>query len=120
MYYLGCIEEDGRKSDSISQHYLWAGETKVNKNEALKMINLTEDQLITIECQYASYKKRLDEFIVIEVPDFNLAERMVLAADSGNFPKEASTILLITTKPGLSIDGLHVGKLLGLEFIGSF
>jgi len=119
MSYLGFLtNETTIKNGCFPKHYLWAGEAKLTKNAVLKITGLTTDQIIDIQCYYSKNKRLLDEIIILEVTDIDMAERFILVADAGNLAKESNSMLLITLKANVNLDGTEVAKLLGMDFIG--
>ena len=101
-------------------HYLWTGTAKLSKAEIIKSTGRKDKEIDSLTFHHAKEKKRIDEIIMLEVQDFDLAERMILQLDSmGIFPT-ANAILILSLDNSLKINIEEISKTLGMDFIAEF
>lgn len=98
LNYLGQINGNNADHDSGAglRHYLWIGSNKLSKVQIVKATRLNDSEIKNIHFYYDKVPKRIDEIIILEVPDVELAEQMILKADASAASTETNAMLLLS------------------------
>ncbi|EDM38512.1 hypothetical protein PBAL39_20605 [Pedobacter sp. BAL39] len=122
LKHLGQLDnpEMPAGSKTIKSHYLWIGAVKLSKAEIIKSTGLKGKEIDSLNFHYSKEKKRIDETIMLEVQDFDLAERMVLNLDHMGISPTAHAVLLLSADNSFKIDIEEISKTLGMDFIAEF
>ncbi len=130
--YLGKAEKitTGSKGGGAGVHYLWVGEKETMSPEIVRMVADKEkikgfikkeiQADASINFYYDNKKGKLDEIIIIQVEDFNIAENMILQVDKMKIPPAANAILDLVADKSIKIDGAKISAALGMAYIGKF
>lgn len=119
--YIGQLMQasDENSSDSSAIHHLWVGENKLDKKNIIKQIGIDKDKLIKINYYHAGKSGKLDEILILQIEDFNVAEKMILKVDKMKIPTASSMLELIL--PGsVKINGEDIADVLGMKYVGKF
>ncbi|WP_316846932.1 immunity 22 family protein [Pedobacter psychrodurus] len=120
LRYLGQLDHPESNSKTNLKHYLWTGEVKVSPAQIIKSTGLQNSEIKNINFYYNKAKKRLDEIIIMEVQDLDLAERMILEVDDMYISPTSNAILVLTLNKDIGINAQQIGQALGLDFISEF
>ncbi|MDI4648031.1 immunity 22 family protein [Cohnella hashimotonis] len=127
--YLGKVNRNtpNHEIGGAVVHYLWVGESEtlsIHSSEAvrkeIKKLNIDEDAIVNIHFYYSNKKEKLDEMIIMQVEDFNVAESMILKVDELQVSPTANAILDLIVYEPFKIDGSAIGSALGMAYIGKF
>lgn len=121
LKYVGQLEQvtDEKLSDDSTIHYLWVGENKLDKKNILKEAEIDKAKVIKFNYYHNSKAGKLDEILILQVEDYNVAEKMILKVDEMKI-LTAHSILDIAVKGNLKMDGEKIAQALGMKYIGSF
>jgi hypothetical protein len=120
VQYIGNLKQGNCKSEPPSLvHYLWIGDTKSDKKSILKQASIEKNNIIKLKYYHTSKKQKVDEILVLQIEDYNVAEKMILKADELKFTT-INSMLDLSVDSNIVIDGNEVANQLGMHFIGKF
>jgi hypothetical protein len=119
--YIGkLLQASGEETASDSEvHYLWVGENKLDKKNILKQAEIDKNNVVKLNYYHASKSGKLDEILILQVEDYNVAEKMILTVDEMKIIT-ANSMLDIIVKGNIKIDGEKIADALGMKYIGKF
>jgi len=119
--YIGQLQQtsDENLSDDSIVHHLWVGENKLDKKNILKQAEIDKDKVIKLNYYHTAKSGKLDEILVLQVEDYNVAEKMILKVDTMKIIT-ANSMLDVVVKGNSKIDGEKIADVLGMKYIGKF
>jgi hypothetical protein len=121
IQYLGQLKKiTAAGSEDLDVHHLWIGENKLTQKQITKEIGLNKDEVININFYHTAKEKKLDEMIIIQVEEYEVAEKMILKLDKMKISPVANAILDLKVAKGTKINGAGIGDALGMKYIGQF
>lgn len=120
--YLGQLNnpETSTGSKTGMSHYLWTGAVQLSKAEIIKSTGLKNKEISDLKFCYSKEKKRIDEMLILEIQDYDLAESMILKVDSLGISPTANAVLVLSLDNSFKIDIEETNKALGMDFIAEF
>lgn len=133
--YLGKVKVIGTdETDNAEVHHLWVGEKESLNTGVAGMLNdnkrliktiiaetgLNKNDVINISLYFNDKKEKLDEMLITQVEDYNVAEKMILKADEMKLPLLANIIIDLVVNGKQKIDGAKTGTALGMKYVGKF
>ncbi|MBE9601360.1 immunity 22 family protein [Pedobacter sp. MC2016-24] len=122
LQYLGQLNQTTVKTKKRKAkiHHLWIGEKNLNTKAILKTTGLTPDQMININFYYSKVAGKLDEIIILQVEDFEIAESMILAAAEMAIPDTVHAMLELILSEDAEISVPQVSATLEMHYVGKF
>lgn len=119
--YIGKLQgvSSEYSSDGSSVHHLWVGDNKLDKKNILRQAEIDKDTVIKLNYYHTAKGGKLDEILILQVEDYNVAEKMILKVDEMKI-RTANAILDLVVKGGLKKDGESIADALGMRYIGKF
>ena len=117
LTYLGTLPQD--EAAKGPTHYLWVGSTKYSRTDITKTLGIAKDGIADITFHFTAKPTRLDEMLILQVKEMDVAERMILKVDAMKL-STANAILDVSLNHGVTLDGSAVASALGIQFIGTF
>ncbi len=120
VQYIGSLKQNSGKSATLSLvHYLWIGDTKLDKKNILKQASIEKSDVIKLNYYYCNKKEKMDQILILNVADYDVAEKMILKADEQKF-NLTNSMLYISINSNIVVDGDEVGSKLGIVYVGKF
>ncbi|GEP89745.1 Immunity protein 22 [Chitinophaga terrae (ex Kim and Jung 2007)] len=134
LKYLGKVTNTSESEDETGVHYLWVGEKETLSKKFIKHIadeekllellikemRIEDEEEADINFYYNPKKEKLDEMLINQVEDYNIAEKMILKADEMKVTTTANCILDISMDASVLIDETRIAAALGMKYIGRF
>lgn len=98
---------------------MWIGDNKLDKKNILKQASIEKGDVIKLNYYHSSKKEKIDEILILQVEDYDVAEKMILKADELKF-NMASSMLDLIVNSTIVIDGNEVANKLGMNYIAKF
>lgn len=119
--YIGQLKQaaDENPSDGVAVHHLWVGENKLDKKNIIQQIGIEKSKLIKVNYYHTAKSGKLDEILILQVEDYDVAEKMILKVD-GMKILTASSMLDLIVQGGVKIDGKGIADVLGMKYVGKF
>ncbi|MEC3875492.1 immunity 22 family protein [Chryseobacterium salviniae] len=118
--YIGKLPQITNDDESDAEiHYLWIGENKLEKKDIPKQAGISREDFVQLNYYYTPKSGRLDEILILQVEDYNVAEKMILKAEELKLTTTHSILDLIV-KGNKKIDAEKIGNFLGMKYIGRF
>lgn len=118
--YIGNLAEGtGNLADAAAVHHLWIGENKLDKKNIIKQAGIDKDKLIKLNYYHTAKGGKVDELLILQVEEYNVAEKMILKADEMQL-LTASSILELVVQSKVKIDGDSLADVWGMKYIGKF
>ncbi|GAA5098626.1 hypothetical protein GCM10023210_35010 [Chryseobacterium ginsengisoli] len=119
--YIGQLQQasDENLSEDSTVHHLWIGENKIDKKNILKQAEIDKDKVIKLNYYHTAKSEKLDEILILQVEDYNVAEKMILKVDTMKITT-ANSMLDLAVKGNLKLDGEKIGSALEMKYIGKF
>jgi hypothetical protein len=120
VQYIGKLQQISEEHDLDSDvHYLWIGENTLDKKNILKQAEINKEDVIKLNYYHTPKSTRLDEILILQVEDYNVAEKMILKTDELKITT-ANSILDLIIKGNKKIEAEKIGNMLGMKYIGTF
>lgn len=94
--------------------------TNQSKAKIVAALGVSQADVGSVNFVFTRQQKRLDETIILNVHDLEVAESMILALDRMKIEPMAHAVLDVVLNRDLSIDAEGMGSALGLKYIGKF
>ncbi|MCS3868603.1 hypothetical protein J3D55_001519 [Chryseobacterium ginsenosidimutans] len=119
--YIGQLQQasDENLSDDSTVHHLWVGENKLDKKNILKQAGIDKDKVMKLNYYHTAKSGKLDEILILQVEDYNVAEKMILKVDTMKITT-ANSMLDLVVKGNIKIEGDKIGNNLNMNYIGKF
>ncbi|AZB25083.1 MULTISPECIES: immunity 22 family protein [Bacteroidota] len=118
--YIGKVPQVSiEAATDVKIHYLWIGDHKIDKNNILKQAAIDKKSVVKVNYFHTAKKGKLDEVLILQIEDYNVAEKMILKVDELNL-HTANSILDLIVKGAINLDGEQIGNLLNMKYIGKF
>ncbi|WP_132226003.1 hypothetical protein [Pedobacter sp. ok626] len=120
-FYIGKLPAaaDEDLSDGFSFHHLWVGESKLDKKNILRQAGIDKDNVVKLNYYHTAKSDNLDKILILQVKDYNVAEKMILKVDEMKI-LIANSMLDLLVKGSLKIEGESIADALGMKYIGKF
>lgn len=89
------------------------------KKNILKQAGIDKDSVIKLNYHSQSKSVKLDEMLVLQVEDFNVAEKMILKVDKMKIVS-AHAMLDLVMKGESQVEPEQVALALGMSYVGKF
>ena len=121
LKYIGEIgmADDEALTESSSFHYLWVGDTKLDKKNILKQAGIDKAEVVKLNYYHADRSAKLDEILILQVEDYQIAEEMILKVEEMKL-LTTNSMLDILVKGSFRVDGERIADVLGMQYIGKF
>ena len=118
--YIGKLAQFSHQSLSDYEvHYLWIGDNKIDKKNILQQAALNKKDIIKLNYYHTSKSEKLDEILILQIEDYNIAEKMILKAEELRMIT-AHSVLELVVKGSIEIHGEKIADMLGMKYIGKF
>lgn len=122
--YLGQIEPHSGDAEASARHvhHLWVGRRPldVDKARIVEHIGIARAEIVGVTFSRSDEARRLDATLAIQVEDFSVAEKMILAIDDMKLAPTAYAVLNVILDARVQIAGDTIGSALGMRYIGKF
>lgn len=118
--YIGKLTQSSDRSLSDYEvHYLWIGDNKIDKKNILQQAALNKKDIIKLNYHHTSKSEKLDEILILQIDDYNIAEKMILKVGELRMIT-AHSMLELVVKGTIEIHGKKIADMLGMKYIGKF
>lgn len=118
--YLGQLRPVSEQGTASAEaHYLWVGDNALDKKSIIKQAGLDKDAVIKLNYYSLGRASKLDEMLVLQVEDFNVAEKMILKVDKMKITT-AHSMLDLVVKSNAKIEPATISLALKMKYIGKF
>jgi hypothetical protein len=118
--YIGKLAQFSDQSLSDYEvHYLWIGDHRIDKKNILQQAALNKKDIIKLNYHHTSKSEKLDEILILQIEDYNIAEKMILKVEELRMMM-AHSMLQLVVKSTIEIHGEKIADMLGMKYIGKF